>query len=467
MDDKSPIEAALSTDLRGEPYNFSLWDVHTGTQLVTFKGIKSSSIPGCLQLINQNHFVTANDNIIQIWSIFNRKCLDQKLFLPGRPSALSVSPCGNYLSVGIGEMLYIWQVQSGNLLAHTKRHYQAITILKHSRDGAFLFSAGEDGMALVWPFADLISGTHNTGALNLSHSRHDVGVNEPRFTWQHHSAQITDLHVTNGGRCMTVSIDSCVNIYSYYEGKRLHCLKMPSPIWSVVVNKNETTMFLGTQDGDIFKVPLSSLTLSLTLNRQSSRGPTESKLVGHKGKVNHLILSHDGTKLISGSVDCSCKIWDVYTEKLLREIKHQAPIANLTSLLVPEALSLASMSNSQSKPSLAWKALRRNLYKIPHDSTLNDEDLFEDSCTTIVYIKNTADRLMQKDNSHESPTGEFNAIPPSKGKTNGTITRPNQSRETLQNLKRKIKDLYLLSAEKIFKDAADSSLRKFKPDIQL
>lgn len=455
MEFKGPIEAALSTDLRGEPYNFSLWDIHTGTQLVVFKGSGSNPIPKCLQIINNSYFITAHDKVVQIWSIFNKKCQDTKLILPSRPSVLCVSPCGNYLIAGISEMIYVWQLHSGNLLAHTQRHYQTISVLRMDCDGTFLFSGGEDGMVLVWSFADLISGTFNTSALNLPSSRNDVGVNEPRFTWQHHNGQITDIYITNGGRCLTSSTDMTLNLYSYHDGKRLHCVTMPSPLWSIVMDKNETFALVGAQDGNIYEIALSSLSLSL-INQEKNGDSKEPLFSGHKGKVISLVISLDGTRLVSASVDSSCKTWDIYQRKMLQDIKHQAPLANLSTLLVPESLALITMSQSQSQPPISVKQLKRELYKTPRDGTVMSEDLFEESSTTLLYHRNPVGRKKM-----EWPNEIEKKFSSQQSKVQNVRTEE-PCGDDAKYLKAKIRELYKFAAEKIFKDAVSESLEQYK-----
>lgn len=475
MDYTGPIEAALTTDLRGEPYNFSLWDIYTGTQIVVFKGNKSNPIPKCLQFIDNNYFITATDNVLQVWSIFNRKCQEQKIFLPNRPSTMCISPCGKYLVAGISEMIYVWQMNSGNLMGHAQRHYQTVSVLKMNQDGTFLFSGGEDGVTLVWTFADLISRTHNTKALNLSdRSGQNAGINEPRFVWQHHSSQVTDIHVTNGGRCITVSVDATLNIYNYVSGNRIYCVTMPSPLWSVVMNRNETRLFLGAQDGNIYEIAVSSLSLSL-MNSQKDDGSMDQKplFVGHKGKIVNLVISTDGSRLISASIDSSCKIWDLQHRKMLQDIKHQAPLANLTSLIVPNALALASMTQVNSKAQLSLRPLKRNMYKQPREGTLMGTDLFEENSTTIVYTKNNGQsdwesHITDKSDNSSNSLENMSTIMALQRQQNGTSDPAlvnSSDGESVQNLKEKIKDLYFLSAEKIFQDAASESLQPFKSII--
>lgn len=474
MNYKGPIEAVLSTDLRSEPYNFSLWDLYTGTQLIVFKGNKNSPVPRCLQVIDNNHFITANDNVLQVWSIFNRKCQDQKLFLPKRPSSLCVSPCANYIIVGLSEAIYVWQLHSGNLLAHTQRHYQNVSVLKMNQEGTFLLSGGEDGLALVWPFADLISNTFNTGALNMKKTNRTVGANEPKFSWQHHSGPVTDIHITNGGLSVTVSTDMTANIYNIIDGKRLYNVIFPSPLWSVVINKNETVVFMGSQDGSIFELPISSVRSSSThfsANHDSSDQHNTPMFTGHGGKIIELIVSIDGSRLVSASHDSSCKVWDIKQRKLLQDIRHQAPLANLKSLLIPDGLALSSMMQAQTTPPLSLKALKRNLYKNPRETTVTDEDIFEEGVTTLVHIKNKYDRYKVDElvcrETEIKPT-DSNSVGRDQNSRNSSETFVNQSEkaEKLNKLKTYMRDLYFLSARKVFQDAAHESLQPYRELVE-
>lgn len=466
---RGPIEVALSTDLRGAPYTFSLWDIHTGAQLVVFRGNKTSLISNCLHLIDSNYFITAADNVLQIWSIYNRKCQDQKLFLPSRPSSLCVSPCGKYLIVGISEMIYVWQFSSGNLLAHTQRHYQTVTVLRMNHKGTFLFSGGEDGMVLVWPFTDLISGTHNTGALGRNKSNTDTGINEPRFTWQHHSANITDIHVTSSdcNLCITTSTDKAVNIYSYSDGKRLHCIAdWPTPLWCAVMDRNCHRIFFGGQDGNIYELAISSLGVLLMESRdKDDDGVRKPTFTGHKDRIDRLLLSMDGSLLVSGSHDSTCKIWDIPSGKMVRDVKHQAPLANLTSLFVPDAFSLTSMTQSSSKPPYLIKPLKRNLHKLSREISLTAVDLFEESSTTIVtkrrQLSTTFNLQKNAPVAANIIKNTSSRVENANGMSSDTKLEPIDDNED-GNIRTRLRELYLLSAEKLFKDAAAESLEPYK-----
>lgn len=444
MQHEGPIEAAISTDLRGEPYNFSVWDTYSGAQLVVFKGIKSPVISKCLQLIDNNYFVTANDNIVYTWSLFNKKCQDQKLFLPGRPSCLCISPCGNYLIAGINETMSIWNFNTGNLMASVQKHYQNISAIKMSNDGSFVITAGEDGVVHVWCFADLICKTSNTTMMKANASEQINGksgvINEPLYSWANHDAQVTDLYVTASGLTLTTSVDKTVNIYDLLTGKRLSCVMLPSELWSVVMNKNETQVFVGGHDGDIYEIVISSIGMSLLNSSQEDKTPI---FKGHTNKVNLLKISLDGSRLISGSSDNSCKTWNIQHKKMLQDINHQGSLANLSLLFVPDALAIKSMTAT--KPPRLCRQLKRNEFKLTNKQ-ISFEDIFDDA----IYVK------------HRQKVWQEEQLPLCTSETEIKILTPaKESQSNVDILKEKLKSLYKFAADKIFKDAADEALRPF------
>ena len=45
---------------------------------------------------------------------------------------------------------------------------------------------------------------------------------------------------------------------------------------------------------------------------------------GHSGPVNSVAISHDGTRLVSGSSDHTLKLWDVASGELIRTFEGHA-----------------------------------------------------------------------------------------------------------------------------------------------
>lgn len=442
MDQVSPIEAAIITDQDG--LKFSIYDIHTGTSIVNFQNQEPINA-NCLHVINNLHFISAHANKLHIWSIFNRRCQDQKLFLPGKPTCLTFSPCGSYLVVGISENIYVWQIHSGYLMSCMSAHYQTISMLKYNREGTLIFSASQDGSVMVWSAADLIAKTNNVGPLNQKNSQHNINSKGLRFIWQHHTSAVTGLEVSYGGICVSVSLDSSANIYNYNDGKRLANVVFPTPIHSIVMNKNETMCFVGGQDGNIYQLAISSL--SVTQDRSSS-GQSPS-FVGHRGMVTVLRLSFDGTKLISGSCDNTCKFWDIPRNKLIREVLFKSPISNLITILVPEGLSLTTMTETKVQLFQA-KPLTRNVYNHPSETTVSADSFLEDCSTTIIrkrnFVSKWEEKLSQFNSSHITDDKSNNEV---QSNENGDEAKHDQSHIVIEKLKQKVDKLYNMKIEQV------------------
>ena len=49
------------------------------------------------------------------------------------------------------------QVSTGRMLAQLSRHYQPVTVLQFTTDGAFFISGGNDSLAITWNLGRLSS----------------------------------------------------------------------------------------------------------------------------------------------------------------------------------------------------------------------------------------------------------------------------------------------------------------------
>jgi pre-rRNA-processing protein IPI3 len=132
-------------------------DVRAGTSLMTYRG-GGGPTAHTLSTINDEFLVTANltKPILHVWPINSSEQLHSvKLVLPGRATALAISPDGNFCVAGVQENIYIWQISSGNMLAVLQKHYQPVTVIKFIDDGSHFVTAGQDGMVLVWNLAQV------------------------------------------------------------------------------------------------------------------------------------------------------------------------------------------------------------------------------------------------------------------------------------------------------------------------
>lgn len=192
---------AISSDLVGDLFTISVWDIVTGNLLSSYKSVNSLVVPGhCLDIVRDHYLLCtyASSPILNVWTLAKKDHLQTKMILPGVVGALAVSSDGAYCLAGIDAKIYIWQISSGNLLNVLEKHYQKVTCLRMSTDLSRFISAGEDGLVLVWDFAKTIVEMDSFAVTGGSSNIHD-----PIKTINHSSAKINDVYLAEasfGGR---------------------------------------------------------------------------------------------------------------------------------------------------------------------------------------------------------------------------------------------------------------------------
>ncbi|XP_036833845.1 WD repeat-containing protein 18 isoform X2 [Oncorhynchus mykiss] len=293
----APMEIVLSADSAGQLWNCAVLELHSGTNLLAYRGGNTSS--RSLTVLNGEYILGAQlgKNFINVWEIQRKDQLQQKIVCPGIVTCLTASPNGLYLVAGIADAIYLWEVSSGNLLAILSRHYQDLTCLRFSDDSSHFISGGKDNLALVWSLASVVQ-------LDPSHTP------EPRHVLSRHSLPITDIHCGLMGpqaRVATASLDQTVKSLS-----------------------RDKTFQSDNEGNQVFK--------------------------GHRNLVTCLSVSMDGTLLLSGSHDETIRLWDIQSKQSVRSINHKGPVTN--ALIIPAP---ANMFLPDSRPGIPLPRFSRHL----------------------------------------------------------------------------------------------------------
>jgi len=75
------------------------------------------------------------------------------------------------------------------------------------------------------------------------------------YSFNDHGLAVTDLYSGIGGirsYLYTVSLDRCCKVYDLCGGVLLLSVVFPVALHSVIVNKMETTVYVGSGDGKVF-----------------------------------------------------------------------------------------------------------------------------------------------------------------------------------------------------------------------
>ncbi|RWS25503.1 WD repeat-containing protein 18-like protein [Leptotrombidium deliense] len=320
-------------DINGQTCSVSATDLMTGTTVRNFKGAGGLAA-NSLSLISDQYLIGAQKDspVLYCWSLRGKDQQQKKIICAGKINALCATPDGHFVIVAVKEELFVYQLSSGCLLTKLERHFQPVTCIRTSSDSSYFISGGEDGIVLVWFLHELLNFT-SLGLL----SSEGMTNKEPKHSWSHHTAQITDIccsYSRINGKCVTCSTDQTCKVYEVLSGTLLVSLVFDTPLWSVAMDPAQYFLFIGGDNGNIYETRLYEKP-SQIISRNAEQGP---EFIGHSAKVNRLCVSVDGFALVSGSYDSTVKVWHVISKQCMRTVTGKGPINNLLVALTPRGL---------------------------------------------------------------------------------------------------------------------------------
>lgn len=345
----------------GQQFTASLWDYKTANIISLYKNGGTCG-RNCLGRIGNDYIISIEQQkpLLHTWCLNGKEQLQNfKMVLPETASNLAVSPNSNYLALSFGCKLGIWQLNSGNLLFFTEKHFQPITVIKFCNEGNYISTGGKDGMFITYNFGNIIDLQNNYFAQSSSN------LVKPLYCKADHTASITDIHIGNfesKSRVVTVSDDKSAMVYSLINGDTLLKMLSSNILTSVITNKPFLNIFAGTNTGTIETWSLKERPRTLIDHNTEKR--IENQFVGHQKKINCLALNFSCDILASGSDDYSVFLWDVASKTLLQIIEQKSAITNLIF-----TFSHVNMFNESYKPQFVIKAMQ----KVFNDTKLNNE----------------------------------------------------------------------------------------------
>jgi len=113
---------------------------------------------------------------------------------------------------------------------------------------------------------------------------------------------------------------------------------------SLIVDSVETAVYIGTTTGPIRSFDLTSP--PRTREYYSLDKECGVKFIGHAKAVTALSVSLFGDKLVSGSTDCTIRIWHIASCQCLRTIQLKEPVLNMFLTLIPLQLTANELNPS-------------------------------------------------------------------------------------------------------------------------
>uniref|UniRef100_A0A671NIX8 WD repeat-containing protein 18 n=1 Tax=Sinocyclocheilus anshuiensis TaxID=1608454 RepID=A0A671NIX8_9TELE len=314
----APVEVVLSADSAGQLFNCAVFDPHSGSEFLSYRGGNTSS--RSLTVLNGEYILGAQlgKNFINVWEIQRKKIIVNGQLTCQAATAMS----------------------TGNLLAILSRHYQDVSCIRFTDDSSHFVSGGKDNLALIWNLSSVVQ---------LDSSR----TPEPCHILSRHSLPITDIHCGLMGpqaRVATASLDQTVKVWEVSSGEMLLSVLFDVAIMSVTFDPCEYFLFCGGSDGNIFQVSLCSTSLSRDKTFQTDSDGNQV-FKGHRNLVTCLSVSMDGTLLLSVHQPQGER-----TDILIHLVSPTGPVTNAVIIPAP-----ANMFLADSHPAVPLPRFSRHL----------------------------------------------------------------------------------------------------------
>ena len=264
--------------------------------------------------------------LVSFWK-FSEKSANPfyKVSTPEKLSSMAFSKDGNFFFAGgLTGSMFVWQTFTGFLLKQWTAHFSEISKIILNPEETMLITASKDGSIKIFSLAQIFSEAAPSALTTLSG----------------HSLPVTKISLAQN-YLVSIAEDSYLKVWSFPGGAELKSAPLHS-LPTAVVADALAGIFLGFENGQVACTNWENLEIST--------------LDAHAGPVCAVVLSMDGSRLVSASVD-GVRFWDARKMQTLRMIT----LASLDKS-VPVGLEIFARPGNEKFPQL--KPLQRVLTEI-------------------------------------------------------------------------------------------------------
>ena len=264
-----------------------LWDVATGRNLQTLRGLADS-----LNFSADGRTLASAGDKIEFWSVARgRRVRIQPADISGKQGSVAFSPDGRNLASGaFGKTIKLWDVTSGRGLQTLVGHTGDVGSVAFSHDGRTLASGSEDTTIKLW----------------------DVASGRELQTLAAHARVVFSVAFSPDGHILATGCGGpAVKLWDLAGGRELQTLVgHTGDVESLVFSPDGRTLASGSQDTTIKLWDVAT-------------GRELRTLAGHFSDVSSVAFSRDGRILASGSLDAKTKLWDVASGQELQTLAQE------------------------------------------------------------------------------------------------------------------------------------------------
>ncbi|OQV14940.1 putative WD repeat-containing protein 18 [Hypsibius exemplaris] len=266
---------------------------------------------------------------ISVWPLNQPSPIQPPLLIAAAASCVAVSPDGEILVVAMNNKISVYELATGDYVAHLTRHYGAVTCLAFSLCGRHFASAGQDGTVFVWETAEVWC----SGA----------SCNPQAVTCQ---GRIEDLIFAGADTIysfmVTVGADHTCRVYdaSLANYGPVANFLFRRPLIAVTADFSATNIAVSDDSGSVFRIPLITPDSRTTHPHMLSESDWNQRyqFSGHTKAVRCMQFSSDASLLVTGSDDLTMRVWQVKSRVCVRVLQFRGPVTNLRRCLHPESI---------------------------------------------------------------------------------------------------------------------------------
>ncbi|MBE9066057.1 AAA family ATPase [Leptolyngbya cf. ectocarpi LEGE 11479] len=264
-----------------------LWDMTSGQCLKTFRGYPQVNWTVSFSPTGYTLASGGQDQMVRIWDVESSTCIQS---LSGHDSyvhTLCHHPTEPVLACGAGNIIYLWNLETGQQMCVLEGHQGQVWKVVLSRDGQRLASTCFDQTVKVWDW--------RTGHCLL--------------TLQGHSSWVFGADFSPDGQWLaTSSIDKTIRVWDISTGE---CLR------TIAIAQDYMPDLAFSPDGN-YLVGGGSQGLIMMWTMDANTPPRV--IQGHGGFIGAVRFSPDGKTLVSSSHDQTIKLWDAATFDCLKTL---------------------------------------------------------------------------------------------------------------------------------------------------
>lgn len=318
--------------------SLKIWNVETGEELFSLLGHSGSSV-GVLETSKDGQLLISgsSDNTIKIWNLNTGQQINELKGHQSYVTALAVINNGRIIISGSSDKnIKVWNLEQRKnytLWGHNSR----INSLLITPDEKNIISGSNDGTIKIWSLKET--------------------YDENKFL-PHHSSYITGIDVfPDNQKVVSTSADGTVKVWDLNTGQ---LIDEGRNLWGIANGASVTPdgRWVISGSGKLGYIMLWSLA-DVGTGFGSMFDPDKT-FEGHNGRVAEVVVTPDGTRVISVSDDRTLQVWDLRSQRKLLTLEgHENYVHN--AAVTPDSKKVVSVSKDETL--IVWDLSNGHLLK--------------------------------------------------------------------------------------------------------